>query len=164
MLQRTRRSPKGWRPQYRGYPDHGALHGLPRPWSPPRAAPRGRGYNVQGTSRVPEPPRSPPPDQREPPPRPRYESYHPLNRSPEQIFYHILDIGLIRPPKPIKKYPNMKRSLQYCVFHKDFGHSIAECFTLREEIESLILSGYLKEFVAGMREARKFRSRIRARG
>ncbi|XP_052299748.1 uncharacterized protein LOC127903121 [Citrus sinensis] len=128
---------------------------VPRARSPPRAALRGRGYNPQGASRVPQPPRSPPPDQREPPPRPRYESYHPLNRSPEQIFYHIRDSGLLRPPKPMKKYPNMKRSLKYCEFHEDFGHSTAECFTLREEIESLILSGYLKEFVAGMREARK---------
>ena len=50
----------------------------------------------------------------------------------------------------------MKRSLKYCEFHEDFGHSTAECFHLREEIESLILSGYLKEFVADMREARKF--------
>ncbi|KAH9704316.1 protein STRICTOSIDINE SYNTHASE-LIKE 10 [Citrus sinensis] len=72
-----------------------------------------------------------------------------------QIFYHIRDIGLLRPPKPMKKYPNMKYSLKYCEFHEDFGHSTTECFTLREEIESLILSGYLKEFVAGMREARK---------
>ena len=55
----------------------------------------------------------------------------------------------------MKKYPNMKYSLKYCEFHEDFGHSTAECFTLREEIESLILSGYLKEFVAGMRETRK---------
>ena len=63
---------------------------------------------------------------------------------------------MLRPPKSIRKYPNMKRSLKYCQFHEDFGHSTAECFHLREEIESLILSGYLKEFVANMREARKF--------
>ena len=142
MLQRTRRSPRGWRPQYRGYPEHGALHELP--------------CGDEGiTLRVPQPPRSPPPDQREPPPRPRYESYHPLNRSPEQIFYHIWDSGLLRPLKPMKKYPNMKHSLKYCEFHEDFGHSTTECFTLREEIEYLILSGYLKEFIAGMREAQK---------
>ena len=49
----------------------------------------------------------------------------------------------------------MKRSLKYCEFYEDFGHNTAKCFTLREEIESLILSGYLKEFIAGMREARK---------
>ena len=60
---------------------------------------------------------------------------------------------MLCPPKLIQKYPNMKRSLEYCEFHKDLGHSIAECFHLREEIESLILSGYLKEFVADMREA-----------
>ena len=55
----------------------------------------------------------------------------------------------------MKKYPNMKRSLKYCEFHEDFGHSTTECFTLREEIESLILNGYFKEFIAGIREARK---------
>ncbi|KAH9704341.1 Uridine monophosphate kinase [Citrus sinensis] len=73
----------------------------------------------------------------------------------EQIFYHIRDSGLLRPPKPMKKYPNMKHSLKYCEFYEDFGHSTTECFTLQEEIESLILSEYLKEFVAGMREAQK---------
>ena len=49
----------------------------------------------------------------------------------------------------------MKRNLKYCEFHDDFGHSTTECFTLWEEIESLILCEYLKEFVAGMREGRK---------
>ena len=41
----------------------------------------------------------------------------------------------------------MQCSLKYCEFHQDFGHSTAEC---------LILSGYLKEFLTGMRKARKF--------
>ena len=44
----------------------------------------------------------------------------------------------------------MKRSLKCCEFHEDFGHSTTEYFNLREEIESLILSGYFKEFIAGM--------------
>ena len=55
----------------------------------------------------------------------------------------------------MKNYPNMKRSLKYCEFYKDFVHNTTECFSLGEEIESLILSGYLKEFVVGIREARK---------
>ena len=55
----------------------------------------------------------------------------------------------------MKKYPNMKCSLKYCEFHKDFGHNTVECFSLREEIESLILNKCLKEFVVGMREAQK---------
>ena len=55
----------------------------------------------------------------------------------------------------MNKYPNMKRSLKYCEFHENFGYSTTECFSLREEIEYLILSGYLKEFVTGMIEAWK---------
>ena len=55
----------------------------------------------------------------------------------------------------MKKYPNMKRSLKHCEFHDDFGHSITDCFRLCEEIKSLILSGYLKEFGDGIREDRK---------
>ena len=50
----------------------------------------------------------------------------------------------------------MKCSLKYCEFHEDFGQSTVVCFHLREEIKSLILSGYLKEFVANMPEASKF--------
>ncbi|XP_052292006.1 uncharacterized protein LOC127900808 [Citrus sinensis] len=69
------------------------------------------------------------------------------------------------PPRPTPRggglnIPSVPRvlqcSLKYCEFHEDFGHSTAECFHLREEIESLIISGYLKEFVADMREPRKF--------
>lgn len=56
----------------------------------------------------------------------------------------------------MKRYPNIKYSLKYCEFHEDFSHSRVRCFSLREEIESLTLNGYLKEFVYGMREARKF--------
>ncbi|XP_024043205.1 uncharacterized protein LOC127899388 [Citrus sinensis] len=139
----------------------------PRVHSPPRPTPRGRGLNIPSVPRVTRVPQVPfqaprvhgpplPPEQREAPQKSRYDSFHHLNQSPEKFFYHIRDTGMLRPPKPIRKYPNMKRSLKYCEFHEDFGHSTAECFHLREEIESLILSGYLKEFMADMREARKF--------
>ncbi|KAH9681846.1 hypothetical protein KPL71_027115 [Citrus sinensis] len=85
-------------------------------------------------------------------------------QSLEQIFYHIRETDILRPPKPIRKYLNLKRSLKYCEFHKDFGHSTAKCFHLREEIKSLILSEYLKEFVVDMCEARKFLEEDKARG
>lgn len=55
----------------------------------------------------------------------------------------------------MKKYLNMKRSLKYYKFHEDFSHSTAECFSLREEIESFILSRCLEEFVADMQQAKK---------
>lgn len=56
-------------------------------------------------------------------------------------------------------YSNVKCSLKYCEFHKDFGHNIAE--SLQEDIEFLILSGYLKEFLADMRQARKSLEQVR---
>ena len=115
----------------------------------------GRGYNAPSVSRAHHLPKLSPPEQQELPPKPRYESHHLLNCSLEYIFYQIRDNGLLRPLKPIKKYPNMKRNLKYCKFHEDFSHNTSECFSLCEEIESLILSGYLKEFVVGMRETRK---------
>ena len=64
-------------------------------------------------------------------------------------------MGILRPPKPIWKYLNMMCSLKYCEFHEDFSRT-TKCFHLQEEIKLLILSGYLKEFVTDMREARKF--------
>ena len=133
----------------------------PQVHSPPRPTPRGRGLNITGVPRAPRVPPVPfraprvhilplPLEQREALHKPRYDSFHHLNQSTEYIFYHIRDTGMLRPPKPIQKYPNMKRSLKYYEFHEDFSHSTAKW------VNKLILSGYLKEFVADMREARKF--------
>lgn len=55
----------------------------------------------------------------------------------------------------MQKYLNMKHSLKYYKFHEDFSHSIAECFSLWEEIESFILSRCLEEFVADMQQVNK---------
>lgn len=52
-------------------------------------------------------------------------------------------------------YRNMKHILKYYKFYKDFGHSTTECFHLRKKIEFLVLSEYLKEFVAYVRQVRK---------
>lgn len=78
-----------------------------------------------------------------------------MNRSPEKIFYEIKDNGLLFLPQPMCKYSNMKRSLRYCKFHEDFSDNTTDCFSLHEEIEALILSGHLKEFVTEMRQVRK---------
>lgn len=49
----------------------------------------------------------------------------------------------------------MNHSLKFCTCHKVYGHTIAKCFRLREEIKSLILKGYLTEFVVDMRQAQR---------
>lgn len=66
-----------------------------------------------------------------------------------------MDTGLLRLLKLMRKYLNMKRSLKYCKFHEDFSYRTAECFSLKEEIESFILNRCLEEFVADMRQANK---------
>ncbi|KAJ4715113.1 Retrotransposon gag domain-containing protein [Melia azedarach] len=98
----------------------------------------------------------PPPQPREVPHPPRRESatthaYHPLNTTREQVFYAIRDKGLLtRPPKLIT--PLGKRNLKrYCDFHEEYGHSTADCFNLREQIQNLINNGYLKEFLLEVR-------------
>lgn len=53
------------------------------------------------------------------------------------------------------KYPNIKRRLKYCEFYENFSHNTTECFNLHENFEYLILSGYLKEFVADIRHTWK---------
>lgn len=53
----------------------------------------------------------------------------------------------------MQKYPNMECSMKCCEFHEDFSHSTTKYFSLYEEIEYLILSGYLKEFINDMQQA-----------
>ena len=67
------------------------------------------------------------------------------------MFYAIRDKGLLtRPPKLIT--PLAKRNLKrYCDFHEEYGHSTADCFNLREQIQNLINNGYLKEFLLEVR-------------
>ena len=39
---------------------------------------------------------------------------------------------------------------KYCKFHKDKGHDTTECFQLHDQIEALILGGYLQEYISGL--------------
>ncbi|KAJ4728660.1 Retrotransposon gag domain-containing protein [Melia azedarach] len=122
----------------------------------------------QDSQRAPLPYRCPPQPRPEtlrpqPPPQPRDVShpprrksatthaYHPLNTTKEQVFYAIRDKGLLtRPPKLIT--PLAKRNLKrYCDFHEEYGHSTADCFNLRKQIQNLINNRYLKEFLLEVR-------------
>lgn len=64
------------------------------------------------------------PEERRPSQKPPYEFFHPLNSRPTKKFYHIRDSDLFRPPKLIRQYPNMRCSLKYCEFYKDYNHNI----------------------------------------
>lgn len=36
---------------------------------------------------------------------------------------------------------------KYCKFHRDHGHDTVDCCDLKDQVESLVEKGYLKEFV-----------------
>ncbi|XP_022158669.1 uncharacterized protein LOC111025131 [Momordica charantia] len=59
----------------------------------------------------------------------------------------IKDQRLLKWPERMKA-PSTKRSKgQYCLFHRDHVHATQDCFDLKEEVEGLIQSGYLKEYL-----------------
>ncbi|KAL0355340.1 UNVERIFIED_CONTAM: hypothetical protein Sradi_3980900 [Sesamum radiatum] len=55
--------------------------------------------------------------------------------------------GLIARPRSWRDTPQQPKSDKFCHFHNDYGHTTKECRHLKNEIERLIQSGYLQEYV-----------------
>ncbi|XP_077223446.1 uncharacterized protein LOC143857058 [Tasmannia lanceolata] len=72
--------------------------------------------------------------------------YTPLTTTVSNILNEIGDQGLIHRPKKIKTTSKNWKSLKYCHYHEDRGHTIDECFHLKEEIERLVTGGQLHRF------------------
>lgn len=58
----------------------------------------------------------------------------------------IRNTNLFNAPRKLKSNPDNRDKSQYCLFHRDHGHSTRNCIQLKDEIEGLIRNGYLKEF------------------
>ncbi|KAL2243910.1 UNVERIFIED_CONTAM: Retrovirus-related Pol polyprotein from transposon opus [Sesamum indicum] len=56
-----------------------------------------------------------------------------------------------------------KFSSKYCIFHRERGHDIEECYQLKDEIERLIRHGYFKELVLKCRAEETVVHRSRSR-
>ncbi|MCQ7416408.1 retropepsin-like domain-containing protein, partial [Salmonella enterica] len=65
----------------------------------------------------------------------------------EQVLMEIRNTGLLKFPGRMKSSADRRDKSQYCLFHRDHGHSTRNCIQLKDEIEALIQNGYLKEFV-----------------
>ena len=74
-----------------------------------------------------------------------YSSYTPLNATVEQIYDVARD--KFTAPTPMKGGLASRDRSRYCEFHRDYGHTTAQCFHLRKQILTLIQKGELKEFV-----------------
>lgn len=59
----------------------------------------------------------------------------------------IRDLDFLRNPKEIRTTPNRRDKSKYCRYHGDHGRNTNDYFDLKDEIESLIQRGYLKDFI-----------------
>ncbi|XP_050256398.1 uncharacterized protein LOC126701956 [Quercus robur] len=60
----------------------------------------------------------------------------------------IKDEGALTFPGKLKGDPNKRPRDKYCRFHQDHGHDTANCYDLKQQIETLIRQGKLQRFVS----------------
>ena len=79
----------------------------------------------------------------------RYDTYHDLTASIEEIFVNSRSEVDFQPLLPMKGKDPEKYKDKFCLFHNANNHTIAICFDLQDEIEFLIrrgkLAGYHKD-------------------
>ena len=59
----------------------------------------------------------------------------------------IKDEEVLTYPKKLKGDPNRRSRDKYCRFHRDHGHDMADCYDLKQQIETLIKYKKLQKFV-----------------
>ena len=69
---------------------------------------------------------------------PRFQTFTPLNATPEQILMQIENRNILTRPEPMRMDPDKRDRTKYCRFHNDHGHMTSECIHLKRQIEALI--------------------------
>ena len=59
--------------------------------------------------------------------------------------------GVFKRPRPLRRDHSKRNQKKYFQYHKDVGHTIEECIILKDEIEKLIRSGYLQDYINSRR-------------
>ena len=86
-------------------------------------------------------------DRHSKPPVGKFTSFTPLTTLIDQVFMLIKDKGALTFLGKLKGNPNKRSRDKYCHFHRDHNHDIANCYDLKQQIETLIKQGKLKRFV-----------------
>ena len=60
----------------------------------------------------------------------------------------IKDEGSLTFPGKLKSDPAKRSRNKYCRLHRDHGHDTADCYDLKQQIETLIREGKLHKFVS----------------
>jgi len=80
------------------------------------------------------------------PNQPRYHRYTPLVSNKTKILEVALNANLICTPRRMPTPPNANTTKHYR-YHRNFGHTAKDCFTLKDKIDELIQAGHLRRFV-----------------
>ena len=86
-------------------------------------------------------------DRHSKPPAGKFTSFTPLTTLIDQVLTLIKDKGALTFLGKLKGNPNKRSKDKYCHFHYDHSHDIANCYDLKQQIETLIKQGKLKRFV-----------------
>ena len=70
----------------------------------------------------------------------------------------IKDEEVLTYPKKLKGDPNRRSRDKYCRFHRDHGHDMADCYDLKQQIETLIKYKKLQKFVRKERRSTPLRA------
>ncbi|GKA77401.1 reverse transcriptase domain-containing protein [Tanacetum coccineum] len=73
-----------------------------------------------------------------------------LTKTPKEIF--ALEKGKFKAPPPMVTPAEKRDPNKYCEFHADTGHSTDECMQLRKQIDEMIKSGKLSQFIKELKQ------------
>ncbi|GJW28192.1 hypothetical protein Tco_0045067 [Tanacetum coccineum] len=76
-----------------------------------------------------------------------------LTKTPKEIF--SLEKGKFKAPPPMVTPAKKRDPNKYCEFHADTGHSTDECMQLRKQIDEMIKSGKLSQFIKELKQSDK---------
>ncbi|GJW39187.1 reverse transcriptase domain-containing protein, partial [Tanacetum coccineum] len=73
-----------------------------------------------------------------------------LTKTPKEIF--ALEKGKFKAPPPMVTPAEKRDPNKYCEFHADTGHSTDECMQLRKQIDEMIKTGKLSQFIKELKQ------------
>ena len=73
----------------------------------------------------------------------KYNRYTPLVSNRARILEEVLNAYLIGTPQRVPTPPNAD-STKHCRYHRNYGHTMEDYFSLKDKIEELIQAGHLE--------------------
>ena len=65
----------------------------------------------------------------------------------EKIFAKLKDENVFRQPRPINVPEHMKDKSKFCMFHNNYGHTLAACRNLYGKLKGMMRKGLLLKYL-----------------